>query len=105
MHSGTHTNGHLVGIWKTLKRWDLALSALKIPANRANTTAHGQRRFFDTHDPFGQRKLSGPLVLQSAVASLATTPGDCRAGDEYTMQRMVRCGFGWLVGWLVFGGN
>jgi hypothetical protein len=34
--------------------------------------------------PFGRRKLSGPLVLQSAVASLATTPGDCRAGDEYT---------------------
>ena len=33
--------------------------------------------------PFGQRKLSGPLVLQSAVASLAATPGDCRIGDEY----------------------
>jgi len=44
--------------------------------------------------PFGRRKLSGPLVLQSAATSLVATPGDCRAGDEYTMQRMVRCGVG-----------
>ena len=94
MHSGTHTNGHFRGIWKTLKRWDLALSVLSIRAKNHSTTAHGQRRFSDTHDPFGWRKLSGPLVLQSAVASLATTPGDCRAGDEYTMRRVVRCGFG-----------
>jgi len=46
--------------------------------------------------PFGQRKLSGPLVLQSAVASLATTPGDCRAGDEYT-----QAAYGALRVWLV----
>jgi len=75
---------HSAGIWKILKRWDLALSASKIPASRVSITAHGQRRFLDTNDPFGRRKLSGPLVLQSAATSLVATPGDCRAGDEYT---------------------
>ena len=50
--------------------------------------------------PFGRRKLSGPLVLQSAVASLATTPGDCRAGGEHNTSGVwCAAGFGWLVGW------